>query len=796
MARSEAGRTGSAEELTRLREQLVEKLGVVTGEPVEVIGTLLEALLRAPGLGFAWVGCIGSEGGPIQTLRVAESRRGRLRSREISKSLASVLGDSPSKWPAQAALPAGGRALVVAIAKIGVNGELGVLVGGSESPAFPQDTERVALDLVADQAAVALYRARLLAAQQPLAVGREPAHAVLEHLPAGIALMAADGELEFANRQLLEYFGRDFEELKGSLNADAIHPEDRPRSIERFLHSITWCEPLDNEQRLLRHDGVYRWFHVRGHPLRDAGRVIRWCVLHTDIDQRKRAEDALRDGERESRLIVDSIPGFVAAFNPAGELDFVNRRVLDYFGKTMEELRHWATDGSLHPHDTERVTAAFKRSFASGEPFDVELRALRFDGSYRWFQSRYFPLRDGSGQIVRWYNLLTDIEDRKQAEVELKRAYDSFADGQRLSRTGNFTADIVADNHIWSEECYRLFEIDPAKRISVQMVRELIHPEDLPVFDARFQDSLGGADFDLVFRITTARGTEKFVHAVGRLVERVAGRPLFIGALRDVTEAKLAEEALNRVRTQLAHVARVSTLSTLTASITHEVNQPLSGMITNAGTCLRMLELDPPNLDGARETARRTVRDGKRAADVVARMRALFSKKEFTVESVDLNEATREVLALSLSELQRNRVVLQSELADDLPRVTGDRVQLQQVILNLLRNASDAMVDVDDRPRKLLVKTERENDGGVRLSVRDAGVGIGAESAETLFEAFYTTKSGGMGIGLSVSRSIVERHQGRLWAEENDGPGACFAFSIPCVPPGAQSPDSAAAELR
>ena len=211
---------------------------------------------------------------------------------------------------------------------------------------------------------------------------------------------------------------------------------------------------------------------------------------------------------------------------------------------------------------------------------------------------------------------------------------------------------------------------------------------------------------------------------MARVMTQVGGRPLFIGALQDVTESKVAEEALDRARSELAHVARVTTLNALTASIAHEINQPLSGIITNASTCLRMLDGDPPNIDGARETARRTLRDGNRASDVITRLRALFSKKEFTLEPLDLNEATREVIALSLSDLQRNRVILRSELAEDLPPVIGDRVQLQQVILNLLRNASDAMVGIDDRPRHLLIRTQREGDDRVRLSVQDTGIGV------------------------------------------------------------------------
>jgi C4-dicarboxylate-specific signal transduction histidine kinase len=247
----------------------------------------------------------------------------------------------------------------------------------------------------------------------------------------------------------------------------------------------------------------------------------------------------------------------------------------------------------------------------------------------------------------------------------------------------------------------------------------------------------------------------------------------------DLTERKRAEDGLRRAQAELAHVTRATTMGELAASIAHEVNQPLSGIITNASTCLRMLAADPPNLDGARETARRTIRDGNRASDVVKRLRSLFSKKDSTAESVDLNAAAQEVIALLRSELQTNQVILLLELANDLPIVTGDRVQLQQVILNLLRNASDAMSRVDDRPRRLLIRTEIDEGNQVRLTVQDAGVGFDPQAVDRLFQAFYTTKNDGMGMGLSVSRSIIESHQGRLWATLNDGPGATFSFSIP-----------------
>jgi C4-dicarboxylate-specific signal transduction histidine kinase len=268
------------------------------------------------------------------------------------------------------------------------------------------------------------------------------------------------------------------------------------------------------------------------------------------------------------------------------------------------------------------------------------------------------------------------------------------------------------------------------------------------------------------------------------------GRLEYIGAVQDVTQRQISEEALAKARSELAHVASVTSLATLTASIAHEVNQPLSGIVTNASTCLRMLAMGPPNVDGARETARRTIRDGNRASDVITRLRALFSKKDTIAEQVDLNDAARDVIALLLSELQRNRVILRCELADDLPFVTGDRVQFQQVILNLLRNGSDAMNTVHDRPRKLLIRTERGEGDRALFSVKDAGIGFDPHTADRLFETFYTTKDDGMGVGLSVSRSIIESHQGRLWATLNDGPGATFSFSIPRGPDGATGGDS------
>jgi PAS domain S-box-containing protein len=618
-------------------------------------------------------------------------------------------------------------------------------------------------------------------AEDALRESERQSRLIVDSIPGVIALFAPSGELELVNRQGLEFYGRTLDELRSWGTSDQTHPEDTARAVELFTHAIASGEPFEMEVRARRFDGVYRWVQSRGSPLRDAnGQIVRWYNLLIDIDERKRAEEALAASERNLKLIIDTIPALAWSARPDGSAEFFNQHYLDFIGFSAEQASGWGWTTAVHPDDVKGLAATWQRIMASEAPGETEARMRRHDGEYRWFLFRTNPLRDESGAIVSWYGINTDIEDRKRAEMELRRAYDSFADAQRLSKTGNFTADIVADDHIWSTELYRIFELDPSTRITVQAVRDMIHPEDLPSFDAGFARSFGGVDFDLVFRIVPASGNVKHVHAVGHFIERVAGRPLFIGAIQDVTASMVAEEALDKARSELAHVARVTTLSALTASIAHEVNQPLSGIITNASTCLRMLDADPPNVEGARETVRRTLRDGNRASDVITRLRALFSRKEFTLESLDLNEATREVIALALSDLQRDRIILESELAGDLPPVTGDRIQLQQVILNLVRNASEAMVDVRDRPRQLLIRTERENGDRVRLIVRDAGMGLPPQSQISLFDPFHSTKSGGMGIGLFVSASIIQRHQGRLWAESNDdGPGATFSFSIP-----------------
>jgi PAS domain S-box-containing protein len=781
---------------------------------------------------------------------------------------------------------------------------------------------------------------------------------VVDALPGLVWTALPDGRIDFLNRRWCEYTGLSFDEAYGRGWQTAIHPEDLPELLERWRSILAAGEPGEMEARLRRFDGDYRWFLFRTCPSADAsGHVVKWCGMSIDIEDRKRAEEAVRARESRFQSIVDGLPALCALMTPAGEVELVNRQALEYFGATLEELKARAIGPSFHPDDREDALARWRVSVETGRPYDFEARLRRADGVYRWFHTRGFPLRDTDGHIVLWYLWQTDIDDwkraeallagekrllemvagghsmsgilealcqlvestsskcycsvvlvdpsgrrlehgaapslpasfitsiigrpvnvdsgpcamaaslneqiiapdltsetrwaayawcpmalahglqacwstpisstagkvlgafaiyydepktptsldqglieqfthiasiaieRAQSETALRRSEAFLAEAQHLSRTGSFSYRVATDEITWSGELYRIFELDQAVPLTNELIYSRIHPEDIPVIREMMDRARGGdvVDFEREYRLQMPDRSVKYVHTVAHGTRDQNGRLECIGAVQDVTERRLSEEALGKVRSEFAHVARVTSLGALTASIAHEVNQPLSGIITNASTCLRMLAADPPNVDGARETARRTIRDGNRASDVITRLRALFSQRDATTEAVDLNEATREVIALSSHELQRNRVVLRPEFADDLPPVTGDRVQLQQVILNLLLNASEAMSGVDDRPRRLMIRTERDEDDRVRLSVRDAGVGFDPQRTSRLFDAFYTTKSGGMGIGLSVSRSIVESHHGRLWAVPNDGRGATFSFSIPCKPEGVTS---------
>ena len=548
------------------------------------------------------------------------------------------------------------------------------------------------------------------------------------------------------------------------------------------------------EQRTdLRHG--HQWFVVRISPLTRAGRGVSGTVLtFTNVTAFRASVDQAVYEREFTKAILNTVADPLVVLSADLRIQSGNRAFYVMFGVSRDDTQGVRLDELGNgAFELAPFGAQLGEMLAGGQAFrPLELDLVSTPRGERTLILDARPLSLPGHAERRVLVTFQDITTRKQAEAakdlrseeELRRSEAFLAEAQRLSSTGSFSWHVATNQVTWSEQLYRIYEFETGVPVTLELIRTRVHPEDVSLLEKMraIVESRGAKnEFEWQYRLLMPDQSIKYLHAVAHATHDRDGQLEYIAAVQDVTQRRTWEEALATARSELAQVARVATLGVLTASIAHEVNQPLSGIITNASTCMRMLAADQPNVEGARETARRTIRDGHRASEVITRLRGLFAKKELSAEPVDLNQATEEVLALSMGDLQRGRVVLQSELAEHLPAVTGDRVQLQQVILNLLRNAADAMSEVDDRPRRLLVRTEREDGGAVRLSVRDAGSGIAEDTVGRLFEAFYTTKSAGMGIGLAVSRSIIESHHGRLWAAPNDdGPGATFAFSIPC----------------
>lgn len=707
----------SAEEIRHLRRCINDLVSVLAlpatwtgGAPSQIVGNSLDALVSMLSLDFIYARLRESTGTAfIEMVRVGTNWESKPRPEEIAEQLRPWLENDPGKLAPVVKNLFEKSAITLVPLHLGLHADIGVLVAASQRADFPRQTERLVLNIAANQAAIGLQESRLLSTQKQVA----------SELDQRVAQRTA--ELAAINEQLTKEIAE-------------------RKSVE---------ERLRQEEAELKRSEAYK--------------------------------AAILDSSLDCIVAIDH-EGRITEFNPAAERVFGYDRG-NVVGKQLADV-------IIPPSLREKHRAGFAHHLATGKSRvlgqHVEMIARCADG-------REIPVEIAITRIQQdgppsFTGYLRDITERKRNEDALLETHAKLARSEerwRLvfenSAIGVALSDLngrfIAANPVFEkmlgyteEELVLLTFMDVTveqdRNLNWMLINELLEGKRRQFQIEKQYRRKNGSTVWVRNNVSIVPGTERL--------------PGFLMALsEDVTERRRAEEALNETRSELAHMARVTTLSTLTASIAHEVNQPLSGIVTNASTCLRMLDANPPNVEGARETARRAIRDGNRASEVVARLRALFSKKNATFEMFDLNEAVKEVVALSLSELQRNRVVLRSDLAADLPAVLGDRIQIQQVTLNLLRNGWDAMSVVDDRPRELLIKTECDESGGARLSIKDSGVGLDSEMEKKLFEAFHTTKSDGMGIGLSVSRSIVERHQGRLWAIRNEGPGATFIFSIP-----------------
>ena len=804
----------------------------------------------------------------------------------------------------------------------GVWDEQGATLDFAVAPAFYQTAWFRSLGVFLFLAVLTgLYRLRLRHLERQrdaLRKSEKELREVIDTIPAIVWSTLPDGSNDYLNRRFTEYAGPPAEPTAGSGWQATVHPDDLERLLGKWMEAVSTGKPHEDEVRFRRSDGQYRWHLDRGVPLRDEdGNIVKWYGVTTDIEDRKRAEQALQlvssdlqdskskleeaqriahvgywewdltsnrviwsdetyriyglrpqeypidiaviqklihpdDLEFVFRVAEEAVRGGLRTdvehriIRPSGELRTVHSqgdmkkdasgRPCQMFGtvqditdrKRAEEalqqsqfylaegqrlarmgswaynpsgfFEYWSQElfeiygldpqrgapileqylATLHPQDRDSMADTIKRMCAERSGCDVKKRIVRPDGEQRYIRCVGISVLEGE-VLKRFLGTAMDVTEQEQLTQELQRREAYLAEAQRLSQTGSWAWSPDQDIRYWSEECYRVLSFDPQDGLPrFEEFFQRIHPDDQPRFRELIQTAIRDtAEWEAEYRIVHPDGPVRDIHVVAHPVLSTSGHLVeFVGTVIDVTERRRAEQERARLRqleADLAHVNRVSTLGEMAASLAHEIKQPIAAAITSANSCIEWLAHEPPNLDRARAAAAKIDKYGHRAAEIIDRIRSLYRKSPPQSELIDVNEIVQEIFTLLHGEAIRYSVAMRPELAGELPKIKADRVQLQQVFMNLMLNAIEAM---RDEGGELTVKSERQ-DGQVLFSVSDTGVGLPAEKMDQIFSAFFTTKPQGSGMGLAISRSIVESHGGRLWATANDGGGATFQFTLP-----------------
>ena len=644
---------------------------------------------------------------------------------------------------------------------------------------------------------------------------------LVDSIPAPVAVMTPSGEVETVNKPNLEYFGKTLEDLKKWGSGDAVHPDDLPQAIEVWMEAIYSGQPYDVKQRLRRFDGVYRWFEVRGFPLRGPdGRILNWCVLLTDIDDQQRAEEALRRSE--------------AHLSQAQRLAHVGSWVWQVAGrKTLylseEWYRIYGFDPNVgmptweerlqrvQPEDRAKWQAVINRAIDEKSDYDLEFRILLPDGAVRYVHSVGQPVFGSSGELVQFVGVSMDVTERKQADeafrlivvgtaattgndffqslvkhmaqvLRARYAFVTTCDDEKHARTLAFwKGDGFGENFdfdIADTPCERVLH---GEVCHYRQALQGLFPRDKLLADWQVESYLGVPMLDRSNRVIghLAILDDKPMEADSRAIDLLkifasrAAAELNRQKAEDELQAALEErERMREELARLAHLNRVSTMGELAASLAHEIKQPISAAMTDARTCSRWITRDRPDLAEAQAAASRVVKDVARASEIIGRVRSLFKKDSLQHEEVDINELIQEMIALLRSEASRHSILIDSDFSLDLPPIMADRVQLQQVLMNLMLNSIEAMKSMNT-PGKLTIKSQQDDSGQLLISVMDTGVGVPLEKLDHIFNPFFTSKPEGTGMGLPISRSIIQAHGGSLCAIPNDGRGATFQFTLP-----------------
>ena len=748
------------------------------------------------------------------------------------------------------------------------------------------------------------------AEETPTSSGQE-LHLLVEAIPAALWRARSDGYIEYVNKRVLEYLGAPLDEIIGWGWMEKVHPDDVAFKVRTWLVNLESGNRHDAACRFRGADGQYRWFTVRAEPSRASdGKILNWYGVLIDIDDQRKAEEALREGEYKLRQIIDTVPGLIWSAAPDGEPTHVSQRLLDYSGMRFEDFKRVGWEAFVHPDDFPQTAKAYDHAIQSGTSYQGVLRLRRADGEFRWHHARCEPLRDRQGRIIQWYGLSVDIDEAQlQAILNVLPTYTWYAPPSgALNFANKRTADYLglpkdhplrfgidvgaqwdtwisllhpddqeASRQYWSnclrtgeaaEYSYRVrdaqgdyrwflsrseplrasdgtlllwigatLDIEELKRAEEALRESQAKFRDYAesasdwfweigpdytvtmltenAFGSNAADRIGGACWDRALDVETEpekwrllRATldsrkpfRDFVYcAMGGngspMYVKTSGKPVFDnagdfrgyrGAGADVTATIRAQEEHDRLRqleSDLAHMNRLSVMGELAASLAHEITQPIAAARNNAHAALNFLDQRSPDLGEVGDALKCVVGDTDRAGEIVDRIRAHIRKTAPRKDRIDLNEAITEVIGLARSAIIKNGVSVRTRLTEGALPAQGDRVQLQQVVLNLILNAVEAMNSVDEGPRELSISTEKSEASSVLVVVRDSGPGLDPERRDRVFEAFYTTKSSGIGMGLSICRSIVVAHGGRLWAEANAPRGAVFQFILPSAEAG------------
>ena len=613
---------------------------------------------------------------------------------------------------------------------------------------------------------------------------------IIDTVPGLIWSTAPDGEPTHVSQRLLDYSGMRFEEFKHRGWA-FMHLADFPATAKAIHHAIQTGTSYQGVMRLRRADGEFRWHHARCEPLRDRqGRIIQWYGLSVDIDEAKKAEEQPRSAA-QLQATLNVIPTYTWYAAPSGGLTFVNKRTADYLGLPKDHPLRFGIDIDaqwdahiplLHPDDRKESRKAWSTCLRTGEAAEFSLRVRNAQGDYRWFLSRAEPLRASDGTLLQWVGVNLDIEELKCAEQALRESEAKFRD---YAETASDWFWEIGPDYKFTLLTENAFGSRPTDRIGTACWDHALdletEPEKWRLVRATLDSRKPFRDF--VYCALGGNGSPMYVKASGKPVFDADGQFRgYRGTGTDVTALMRAQEEHERLRqleSDLAHMNRLSMMGELAASLAHEIAQPIATARNNARAAMHFLDRSPPDPDHVKEALACVVDDADRAGEILDRIRDHIKKAAPRKERVDLNHAITDVIALAQGVIVENGVSVQTRLTDGLPHVQADCVQVLQVVLNLILNAVEAMSSVKKGVRELAISTEQHQADGVLVAVRDSGPGIDPGHLDRVFDAFYTTKSSGVGMGLSICRSIINTHDGRLWADVNASGGALFQFTLP-----------------